>query len=94
MSLRRPQEGKWLRTMGELSQENLEKMDILLRLLAITLVNGKKQREQIRLLSLAGMAPKEIANLIGTSPNTVNVALSALRKAKRMNLKSEGESDG
>jgi hypothetical protein len=68
-----------------------KKIDILTRLVAIGIVNGKKQRDQIRLLSLAGMPPSDIAALIGTTSNTVNVALSALRKEKRLNLKSEGE---
>ena len=67
----------------------MEKIDIVIRLSAISLISGKKQRDQIRLLSIAGMSPKEIADLIGTTPNTVNVALTNLRKAKRMNLKSE-----
>lgn len=66
-----------------------DKLDMLIRLTAITLADGKKQKDQVRLLSLAGMSPKEIAVLIGTTPNTVNVALTTLRKAKRMNLKSE-----
>jgi len=63
--------------------------DLQTRLIAIGLVNGKPQKEQIRLLSIAGMGPKEIANLIGTTPNTVNVALSTLRKNCKMNLKTE-----
>jgi hypothetical protein len=66
------------------------KNDLLTKLVAIGLVNGKPQKEQIRLLSIAGMGPKEIADLIGTTANTVNVALSALRKNGKMNLKSEG----
>jgi DNA-binding CsgD family transcriptional regulator len=64
--------------------------DLQTRLIAIGLVNGKTQKEQIRLLSIAGMGPKEIADLIGTTPNTVNVALSSLRKNGKMNLKTEG----
>jgi DNA-binding CsgD family transcriptional regulator len=63
--------------------------EILTRIAAISLVSGKKQKEQIRLLSLAGMSPKDIAELIGTTANTVNVALSHLRKTNRMNLKVE-----
>lgn len=70
-----------------------DKLEMLVRLTAIALVDRKKQRDQIRLLSLAGMPPKDIADLIGTTPNTVNVALTNLRKAKRMNLKSEDTDD-
>ncbi|HEV2619484.1 MAG TPA: hypothetical protein VGU23_06040 [Acidobacteriaceae bacterium] len=67
-----------------------KKIDTLTRLLAIGLVNGKRQKEQIRLLSIVGLGPKDIAELIGTTSNTVNVALSALRKENKLNLKSEG----
>jgi DNA-binding CsgD family transcriptional regulator len=67
-----------------------KKIDLLTRLFAIHLVNGKSQREQIRLLSIAGMGPKEIADLLGTTPNTVNVTLSTLRKNRELRMKSEG----
>jgi DNA-binding CsgD family transcriptional regulator len=63
--------------------------EIMMRIAAIQLVNGKRQRDQIKLLSIAGMSPSEIAELIGTTPNTVNVALSSLRKANSLNLKFE-----
>ena len=66
------------------------RMEVLIKLTAVSLANGKSQRDQIRLLTIAGMGPKDIADLIGTTPNTVNVALSNLRKAKKMNLKTEG----
>ena len=67
-----------------------EKLELMSRLLAISLVNGKSQREQIRLLSIAGMRPTAIAELLGTTANTVNVGLSALRKGGKLKLKSEG----
>ncbi len=60
-----------------------QKVDILIRLIASGMVNGKPQNEQIEILSKAGIKPTEIAKIIGTTPNTVRVALSAIRKAKR-----------
>jgi hypothetical protein len=60
----------------------LEKMDQVLRVLTISITNGLKQKDQIALLNRAGFAPKAIAELIGTTQNTVNVALNALRKGK------------
>ena len=72
------------------NEEGANRSDLWTRLIAIGLVNGKPQKEQIRLLSIAGMGPKEIADLIGTTPNTVNVTLSSLRKNGKMNLKTEG----
>jgi hypothetical protein len=56
-------------------------------LLALSLVTGKPQPEQIGLLSAAGYAPSEIARLIGTTPNTVSVTLSQLRKGKTKTAK-------
>ncbi len=70
-------------------EEDLSRSDLLIRLMAIALVNGRAQKEQIRLLSVAGMGPREIAELLGTTPNTVNVSLSMLRKKGRLNLKDD-----
>lgn len=56
------------------------------RLLAVMLVHGKKQVEQIALLTLAGFEPKDIADLLGTTPNTVSVTLSKARKAGRLKM--------
>ena len=60
----------------------LDKMDKMLRILAVLATKGMKQRDQIALLSRAGLKPKDIADLLGTSSNTVRVELVALRKAK------------
>ncbi|MEE9167745.1 MAG: hypothetical protein V3U24_09860 [Candidatus Neomarinimicrobiota bacterium] len=59
------------------------KLDLLVRLAAHSLVADKKQREQIMLLSNASFQPKEIAEILGTTPNTVRVALSAMRKREK-----------
>jgi CRP-like cAMP-binding protein len=50
------------------------------RLLALSLIDGKKQREQIKLLASAGMDRHEIAELVGTTAGTVSVEMSNLRK--------------
>ncbi len=52
----------------------------LTRLVAVLGTDGKPQREQIRILASAGFLPKEIADLIGTTGNTVRVALANIRK--------------
>ena len=57
-----------------------DKLDTLIRLVASALTEGKKQSEQIRVLALAGIKPTQIADILATTPNTVNVALSALRR--------------
>lgn len=66
-----------------------KRLELLTRLTAINLVKGMNQRDQIRILSIAGMGPTDIAALLGTTPNTVNVALSALRKKGRLKLKDD-----
>ena len=52
----------------------------LTRLVAVFGTEGKSQREQIRTLASAGFPPKDIAALIGTTANTVRVALTDIRK--------------
>jgi len=53
---------------------------VLRRLLALSVIEGKKQREQIRMLAIAGLDRHEIAELLGTTPGTVSVGISNLRK--------------
>jgi len=59
----------------------LAKLDYLLRVHTISVTKGMKQNEQIALLNRAGLPPKKIADLLGTTGHTVNVALTNLRKA-------------
>ena len=56
------------------------KLDRLLRVVTAGATKGMKQSDQIALLDRIGFPPKEIADLIGTTSNTVNVALNKLRK--------------
>jgi hypothetical protein len=58
----------------------LAKLDNVLRVLTLGVTKGMKQGEQIILLNRAGFPPKQIADLLGTTGNTVSVALSNLRK--------------
>jgi len=60
----------------------LAKLDYLLRVHTISVTKGMKQNDQIALLNRAGLPPKEIADLLGTTSNTVSVTLAALRKSK------------
>ncbi len=56
---------------------------ILMRLLALSIVENKETlREKIELLGRAGLEPKWIAQLLGTTANTVSVQLSRERRAK------------
>ena len=52
-------------------------------LLALNLAKGQSQREQVYLLARVGFQPKEIADILGTTANTVSVALSRSRKGRQ-----------
>ena len=70
------------------------KLDLIARLLGALAVKGMRQRDQIALLSQAGLAPREIAEWIGTSANTVRVELVAIRKeSKKSNRKLDKGGD-
>lgn len=60
-----------------------EKLETLIKLVSIAICQGRTQKEQIALLNSAGLTPKSIAEILGTTPNNVSVTLSGLRKAKR-----------
>ena len=59
------------------------KLGVIARLLAALVTRDLKQRDQIALLDRVGLPPREIAGLLGTSPNTVRVALVQIRKDSR-----------
>jgi len=64
---------------------NLEmgnKLDRVLQLLAVMTVRDMPQTMQIATLNRAGFAPKEIANVLGTTANTVRVALVSIRRTE------------
>jgi DNA-directed RNA polymerase specialized sigma24 family protein len=58
----------------------LEEVRRMSRLIAAVGIEDKPQREQIRLLTVAGFPPKDIATMIGSTANSVRVALSSIRK--------------
>ena len=60
----------------------LTQVKITNKLLAVQLKGDMNQQELIAQLSTTGASPKEIAELLNTSPNTVSVTLSRLRKGK------------
>ena len=69
---------------GGKEDEILTELQCIAKLLVEIATKGQIQNEKIRILSTAGFAPKEIASLVGTTSNTVNVALSNMRaKAKK-----------
>ena len=71
--------------MGRDSDVELsDKMDRMLRLVGMIAVKGLSQTEQIATLSRCGFSPKEIADAVGTTANTVRVALVSIRRLGRL----------
>ncbi len=65
------------------------KLDSILKLLAFSTVQGKSLKEQVSLLSSIGFQPKEIADLLGKTPNHIGVVLHEVRKSKKQVLEQE-----
>lgn len=70
---------------GELSAAH--QLERIANLLALLLTHGKPQAEQITVLSGAGYSSAEIAQLVGTTRNTVSVTLSQLKAEKQSKSK-------
>jgi DNA-binding CsgD family transcriptional regulator len=74
--------------MTNREEQILEELQKMTRLLSIIATHGLSQRDQIAALDRAGFTPKQTAELVGTTSNTVSVYLSALRKAAKRNAKT------
>ena len=59
-----------------------EKLDIIIKLLGLRIVEGRTQTEAIKLLASTGLQPKGIADVLGIPRTTVNARLSEMRKSK------------
>ncbi len=70
------------------------KLDAIIKLMVFAITEEKSQTEQIRLLSAAGFQPKEIAEVVGTTPNTVRVTLSNLRRHRSRRLRGKERGEG
>ena len=82
--------------MGKLRNATLDdlltQMKITNRLLAVGLKDTMKQSEIIKALASSGASSQEIADVLDTTPNTVNVTLHRLKRrlsASTSNLKRE-----
>ena len=63
------------------------------RLLVLLATRGLKQKEAIALLDRARLPPKEIAQLLGTTANTVSVALAGIRKLSKARKSNRTSTD-
>ena len=68
-----------------------KKLDTLIKLVAISssmeTMKKKSQKEQIKILSSFGLSRTLIALLVGTTPLTVSVTLSQMKKIKKQTKK-------
>jgi hypothetical protein len=68
---------------GNSEEKIVAKLELLIRLQALSLVKEfGTAKEKIIFLSEVGLQPKEIADLLKTTPNHVSVTLSAARRDK------------
>ena len=56
--------------------------DIMIKLLAAIAIEEKNLNEQVNLLTAVGLAPVQIAEILGKSSNLIRVTKSSLRKKK------------
>ena len=61
-------------------KEITDRLDKMIRIIALSSTQGLTLTERILLLHKAGFAPREIAQILSTTPNVVNVRLSEMRK--------------
>ena len=66
-----------------LAEETLERLDLILRVLALQVAEGKSMTERARLLKTAGLDNKTIAEVLNTSDATVRTLTSNLRSRKK-----------
>jgi len=60
-----------------------EEINIIKRLLAAIAIKDKNFKEQVKLLSDAGLSPSEISDITGKSSNFVNVTKHGLKKKSK-----------
>lgn len=60
------------------------KLDTIIRLLALNVVQGKELKNQVSILSSFGFQPKQIADMLNKTPNHIRVILHGLRKSRKI----------
>jgi len=74
--------------VNDSNQKISDKLDILIKLTALNIIKDIDYSEQVKLLSSIGLQPKDIAELLGKTSNSVRVTLSRIRKRKNTNKKA------
>lgn len=75
------------RTSRETPPQNaiVERLDLILRVLALQVASDKSITERARLLKMAGLDNSTIANILNTSDATVRTLTTNLRAKKKGN---------
>jgi predicted transcriptional regulator len=63
-----------------MNEEMLKEIQQIKKLLVFLCIKDLDQKKQIQTLNSIGFQPKEIAELIGTTANTVSVYLNKIKK--------------
>lgn len=72
-----------------------KKLDTLIRLQALELVRGEPtEQAKIALLDTLGFSTREIAKMLGKSPENIGVVLSRLKKGRVPNGGPKQENEG
>jgi predicted transcriptional regulator len=75
--------------MTDTRDEGLVELKRIALLLAELIIRDVAQSDQIEILSKVGYQPREIADILGTTANTVRVTLANMRKkAKKPEARS------
>ena len=61
----------------------ISKLDIIIKLQAITAVEGRNLKEQVATLASLNLQPKQIGDILGKTPNHISVILSELRQSDK-----------
>jgi len=67
-----------------IEKEMLDKLNLLVKLTAANVVDGKDFKQQVRLLTTVGLKPKEIGDILGKSANNVSVMLNYIKNQKKV----------
>lgn len=59
------------------------RLDAIIKLQALVATQNKALKDQVSILSSCGFQPKEIADMLGKTPNHISVILHDLRKGKK-----------
>lgn len=71
------------RRQSDSSDPLVQEVQVLQRLIALSLIQGKNQAEGIRVLARTGMDRNEIARVCGTNPDVVSVRLAEAKRKKK-----------